>query len=172
MATIKTHEGLWLDVLDPDPTQIGIADIAHSLSLTARFNGHTDELYSVAQHSVNVSWDVPTEDALWGLMHDAAEAYIGDLASPIKQAFPEFQAMEDWLLEVIGRRFGLAWPVPLSVWEADKRAVEREMYYLMGIQGCFRPFEDLSYGVGIEIAWPPLAAEAMFLRRFNELMDG
>ena len=84
---IQTFTGRAFYVLDPRPEDVDIEDIAHALSMQCRFAGHCREFYSVAQHSVTASWLVPPEDALWGLLHDAAEAYVVDLPRPIKRAW-------------------------------------------------------------------------------------
>lgn len=76
--SIRTHSG-WLHVLTPTPDEIHIRDIAHALSMICRFGGHVDSFYSVAQHSVIVSYHVPPDMALVGLLHDAAEFAVGDL---------------------------------------------------------------------------------------------
>ena len=79
----------------PDPEQIQIEDIAHALSNLCRFGGHTREFYSVAQHSVLVSQNVPDDLRLVGLMHDATEAYCGDMIRPLKNVLPEFKELEN-----------------------------------------------------------------------------
>ncbi|MFG0247924.1 MAG: phosphohydrolase, partial [Phycisphaeraceae bacterium JB051] len=79
MSWIQTYTGKAFYPLREDPGIIDIRDIAHALSLQCRFNGHCSDFYSVAQHSVHVSEVVPQAFALWGLLHDAAEAYMSDL---------------------------------------------------------------------------------------------
>ena len=80
-----TYTGKHVHSLSPHPEEIDIDDVAHSLSQMCRFLGHTDGFYSVGQHSVLVSELVPAQDALWGLLHDASEAYLCDLPAPIKR---------------------------------------------------------------------------------------
>lgn len=84
MTWIQTHSGRKFDLGAPDPSSVRIDDIAQHLSLTNRFNGATREPYSVAQHSCLVSDACPREYRLQGLLHDAAEAYVGDLTRPLK----------------------------------------------------------------------------------------
>ena len=101
----QTYTGKQLWVLDPRPEDICIEDVAHSLSMLCRFNGHCQEFYSVAQHSVFVSqvmlpgeygnW-IPAEARLEALLHDAAEAYVGDMIRPLKLSLgPEFKRAEE-----------------------------------------------------------------------------
>lgn len=81
---IQTFTGKIVYPFSPDYEQINIVDIAHALSMKCRFNGHCREFYSVAQHCVEVSklsWN-----PLLGLLHDAPEAYIGDISAPIKNS--------------------------------------------------------------------------------------
>ncbi|MEM4379972.1 MAG: hypothetical protein QXL01_04720, partial [Thermoplasmatales archaeon] len=80
---IETYSGKKFDYLAQ--SELDIEDIAHALSNLCRFNGHTRVFYSVAEHSVNVSSMVPPELKIAALLHDAAEAYIGDVPSPLKQ---------------------------------------------------------------------------------------
>ena len=83
---IETYTGKKVYPLEPDEKTLCVEDIAHALALTCRFGGHCSEFYSVAQHSCLVSDLCPGELKLAGLMHDAAEAYLGDVVSPIKPA--------------------------------------------------------------------------------------
>jgi 5'-deoxynucleotidase YfbR-like HD superfamily hydrolase len=82
---ISTYTGKKFSLTNPHLDDICIEDIAHSLSLTNRYNGHTEQAYSVAQHSLVVSLLCPPELALEGLMHDAGEAYTGDIVRPLKR---------------------------------------------------------------------------------------
>jgi 5'-deoxynucleotidase YfbR-like HD superfamily hydrolase len=80
-------------------------DIAHALSNICRYAGHTKRFYSVAEHCVVMAELFPDE-AKAALLHDAAEAYFGDLPRPIKQMFPQFREMEHTLLSLIFKLTG------------------------------------------------------------------
>ncbi len=133
----QTRFGM-IDFADPRPEQIDFYDIAHALSLICRFGGACRRFYSVAEHSINVSRLLePFGLAREGLLHDAAEAYLGDMPTPLKRLFPEFSKLEDRLMEIIAGVFGLDWPFPELVKEADRYMLEREAEALMtrGIEG-------------------------------------
>lgn len=83
---IQTFTGKKIDLLEPSPDDICKEDIAHALSQICRFCGHCDEFYSVAQHSVLVKRIAPPEFAIEALLHDAHEAYLGDVTRPLKLA--------------------------------------------------------------------------------------
>ena len=108
--------------LDPRPEEIQIEDVAHALGHLCRFAGHTSSFYTVAQHSVLVSRICEPQDALWGLLHDASEAYLGDMVRPLKRQ-PEmasYQEAEERLMAAICERFGLPAAMPESVVRADE----------------------------------------------------
>lgn len=84
-SRIKTFTGRWFDTLDPDPDSVDIRDIAHALALNNRFTGHSRVPYSVAEHCVRMSHITPLELALDALMHDVGEAYLPDMAAPLKR---------------------------------------------------------------------------------------
>lgn len=107
MGWIQTASGKKFSILEPDVDQIDIDDIAHALSMLCRFNGHCTKFYSVAEHSVHVSREVEPELALVGLLHDAAEAYLGDIPTPLKRLLPNFKEFEDRMEEAIGTKFGI-----------------------------------------------------------------
>src|ERR1039458_2829532 len=120
-GSIRTYSGLIFWPLNPDPALIRIEDIAHSLAHQCRFGGHSRVFYSVAQHSVRVSEICATEDALWGLLHDASEAYLVDVPAPLKQlpAVAANRRAEQRLQAIIFERFGLPARQPKSVTAAD-----------------------------------------------------
>lgn len=125
---IVTHSGKQFDFHNPTPDMVCIEDIAHALSMSCRFGGHTQYHYSVAQHSMNVALLVPQEHKLVALLHDATEAYIGDMVSPLKVLMPEFKKKEQQIWEVIAEKFGV--PVemdPIIKWaDLQMLRVERE----------------------------------------------
>jgi 5'-deoxynucleotidase YfbR-like HD superfamily hydrolase len=104
---IITKSGKKIDLLQPDPQEFSISDIAHALSHLCRFTGHTRRFYSVAQHSLMVSELVPQALAKEALLHDAAEAYIGDVSTPLKILLPEYRSIEERIELAIHQRFQL-----------------------------------------------------------------
>ena len=113
--------------LDPRASEVQIVDIARALSMQCRWGGHVDRFFSVAQHCVMVSEHCPTYP-LRGLLHDAAEAYLVDVPSPIKKHLLGYEAIERRLLQVIGERFGIEDldHMPAEVHAADARALVTE----------------------------------------------
>ena len=107
MVWIQTFTGKKFPLDNPDPELIDIEDIAHALSLLCRFNGHCTKFYSVAEHSVHVSREIAPTLAMVGLLHDAAEAYLGDVPSPLKSQLPQFKEFEWKMEQAIGERFGI-----------------------------------------------------------------
>lgn len=128
---IRTYTGIMFNVFEPKPELINIEDIAHALSNQCRFSGHTAEFYSVAQHSVTVSFMVEKRHALAALLHDAAEAYLVDMPTPIKVVMPEYSKAEDKIMQVIAEKFGFQYPFHKAIKEADKAMLETEWCGLM-----------------------------------------
>ncbi|MBU0703567.1 MAG: phosphohydrolase [Chloroflexi bacterium] len=121
-----TFSGVKFYPLDPRPEDINVTDIARGLAFQCRFNGHVEEFYSVAQHSILVASILPDDLKLWGLMHDAAEAYIGDMVRPLKLHQPTFRAVEAKIMAVICERLGLPIEEPPEVKSADIRLLVTE----------------------------------------------
>ena len=138
MSIIRTYTGKNFNLKDPDPNQVDIEDIAHALSNLCRFTGHTKFFYSVAQHSLLVSKMLlrdgySHEVALYGLLHDATEAYIGDIASPLKNLIPVYKKIERRIEKTIAKKFNLNWRVARAIIkEYDLMALNTERRDLMG----------------------------------------
>ena len=169
---IQTFTGEKAYVRNPWATRIVLADIAHALSNICRYNGHCEPFYSVAQHSVHVSYLVPPELAAAGLLHDAAEAYTGDIPKPWKQELPDFRALSAMWESAIMIRFRVNIST-LAVKHADDTALATEKRDLMVHN---TPWVEWAHGApevdpdpfGI-IPLTPKEAEADFLGRAREL---
>lgn len=172
LAWIQTNSGKRFNPTEPVPDAIIIQDIAHSLSMQCRFSGHVNRFYSVAQHSVGVSYLCNAEDALWGLLHDATEAYLVDIPSPLKRddKFVFYRDMEAKMQTAICERFGLEDKEPPSVKKADQLMLVTEARDLMcplrpdWVQIC----EPLPFTID---PLPPHKAKELFLRRFFQLIE-
>ena len=135
-STMTLFSGTTIDLKDIKAAHINIHDIAHALAYTCRFSGHTRVFYSVAEHSVHTakylekrgqSLDVQR----WGLLHDATEAYLGDVITPLKSLLPTYKYYEHEFMKAIAERFGLMLPIPEAVHEADKIMLQMEMRDLL-----------------------------------------
>lgn len=166
---IQTYTGRQFYPFKPEQSEVVIEDIAHHLSNICRFTGACRVHYSVAQHSVIVSQLVPTEFSLWGLLHDAEEAYLNDMASPVKPGFPEFKTVAQAVQVRILEQFGLSLPEPDCVKHADLIMVATESRDLMANAPTMwkLPVAPLS-GLTV-VPWTPDQAEREFLRRFEEV---
>ena len=158
-----------VDILHLQPEQISIHGIAHALSRLCRFGGNLDEHYSVAQHSVLVSQLLEKIDppaALWGLMHDAAEAYLVDLPSPIKRILPQYEKYENKILDDLGLHFRLG-KMSRSVKAADRAVCYREQTCLQHVPEFYFPASSLVAPIITPIS--AIEAEIMFLRQYLKL---
>jgi len=131
VSLILTSEGQWFDFTKPEAHSYKIEEIAHALSNVGRFTGHTRAFYSVAQHSVLVSYHVPPEMALTALLHDASEAYLGDVSTHLKALLPEYKKIEQATERAIAKTFGTDFPLPVVVKAADYRMFVTEVRDLM-----------------------------------------
>lgn len=176
---IQAHSGQHVYPLYPAVGDFNIKDIAHALSNLCRFNGHCSEFYSVAQHSVMVSMYLPDELQMWGLLHDAAEAYIGDLPRPLKRhgrLGDAFVDAENVLLACIAEAFKLSWPMPEAVHQADLWMLCAEGRDLMGNPEWVQEYRARVHPplepVPTIDAWPPAQAEVTFLLQYYALKYG
>lgn len=116
---IETFTGKFINCGDPHQEDICIEDIAHGLSMECRFGRQLPKFYSVAQHSILTAGLVSKEHKLAALLHDASEAYIGDMASPTKKQLPDYKKMEATLMKAIAKKFGFEYPLHKEIKEAD-----------------------------------------------------
>lgn len=171
--TILTASGQHFDLTSPATSPINILTIAHALSHLCRFTGHCREFYSVAQHSLMVSFLVPPEHALAGLLHDAAEAYVGDVSAPLKQLLPDYKAVERQVEAAVLRYFDLPPELPGCVKAADLVMLATEQRDLMSHAHQAEVWTSLK---GIDaladrlVPMHPVVARRAFLERFATLV--
>ena len=167
---IHTFSGIAFDLLNPKPEMILIEDIVHSLSLINRFNGAARFPYSVAQHSLYVAGLLPPELKLHGLLHDAPEAYVGDMVSPLKKIMTEYKEVEAGIARVVAEVFGLTWPAPPEVKKADLAVLsaEREQVLLPSYGPWYKNF-PLPADIHIEeMSW--VQVKELFSSELNALL--
>lgn len=131
---IRTFKGRLVDIENILPSDIDVYDIAHALANIGRYVGHAPRFYSVAQHSCLVAQKCPAEFQLEGLLHDAAEAYTGDLARPVKHllnrwAEGKLKKLEEDIERAIAIEFGLTFPWPDCVKQADNELLRIEQIH-------------------------------------------
>lgn len=169
-ASIVTYTGREISPLNPNPKDISIIDIAKALSQLCRYTGHPKFLYTVAQHSVLLSDRVPEEWAMHALLHDAPEAYLGDLSSPLKETDDlgrVYRKYERIMQRAIWEAFGLENGIPFEVEKADKMMLATEADQIMP-----RNFPEYGYErFDLKIVpWSEKRAEREFILRYEELM--
>lgn len=177
-ADDDSRKGNWIQVysgnkyypLDPRVEDVRITDIAHSLSLLCRYNGHIERFYSVAEHCWLLSYAVPKEYALQALLHDGCEAYTSDIPRPLKYTpeLKKFRHIEDINTTVVFEKFGLTFPEAAIVKELDARMVSNETRALCTVMhpsfGVLEPIPKVRIR-----GWMPRTAERKYLERFEEL---
>jgi hypothetical protein len=174
---IETFSGAAFHFMNPAPEEIHIADIAHALSNQCRYAGHVKKFYSVAEHCVHL-YDYAFKNNLGDeqtrltlLLHDASEAYLSDIARPIKMCIPQYREIEIRIEEAIAKKFDLVYPFPDMVKELDTRI-------LMDERPQVKEPSDLVWGVtaeplGITLKfWDTKMAWLLFLDRYKEAIGG
>lgn len=163
---IQTHSGGYFNFRAPETHDFSIYDIAHALSHICRFTGHTHGFYSVAEHSVLVSMIVPKPLALKALLHDAAEAYLGDVSAPLKAMLPDYKAIESRVERALLTHFGVDPTFDPIIKHADLRALVTESRDLMALPIEIPGVEPTAYCI---TPLSPSEAAVVFLQRFFEL---
>lgn len=174
---IETYTGRTFKPLEPEWSDVRIEDIAHALGNQCRYSGHSRFRYSVGEHSVRVSEAIEEAggsyvEQMWGLLHDASEAYLVDLPTPLKatRALGDpYRAAESLLMAAICHRFGLPKKQPEIVGVFDVRLLATEVRDLMhGERDYWKKIKAEPLPGRIR-PWADGVAEAEFLRRFRRL---
>lgn len=165
VGVIETYSGSSVDVMNFDLSSVNLDDIAQSLALICRYNGHIPSFYSVAEHSVRVAWwlrqhGYDEEIQLSGLLHDAAECYVGDMIRPLKRV-PEVgkvhQGLEHAISKQIHTVLGGTFPHPKAVHDADRAIYD---------------WEVANIRTGKATGWSWDMAKEAFLDRYQYLTSG
>ena len=143
---MRTSSGIYINILDPKPEDFLIDDIAHALSQIPRFGGHMPEWYSVADHCVKcaVMAEAKGYDVFEALMHDASEAYLCDVVSPLKKVLPDYEKVEDNFMKAIASKFGFTYPLSPQIKEIDRLVLEYEWKIMVG--EIFPPKKSIEQG--------------------------
>lgn len=172
---IRTYSGKRFNVFEPRTEDVDIVDIAHALSFTCRFSGHTTQFYSVAEHCLNMCALLPDDLKIYGLLHDAAEAYLTDVPTPIKKQMPDIHILESKVMQVVAVKFKLQYQYFLcrEIKDMDWAlcVAEAKQFLSEGIKGwtAVLPQKDIR-----RLPFPPMAmssVEEQFLFNFYRLME-
>jgi uncharacterized protein len=177
MTWFQTYSGKRFNPTNPNSDDIDIADIAHALSMQCRFNGHTVDFYSVAEHSVRVanylhSIGCEKDVCMQGLLHDASEAYLGDVITPVKEELAEYRVIESYLQTLIYIKFEVPGEESDLVKEADKVLLMTERRDLL--PDILEDWPNLAEPLTEEIiyTWSPKVAKERFLDSFIRFRGG
>jgi hypothetical protein len=167
-SSIRLASGRYFDFDDLASNVVTIEDIAHALAHICRFCGHTRRFYSVAQHSVLASYHCA--DPYAALMHDAAEAVLGDVSSPLKRLLPDYRVIEERVESWLFCKFGVPFPLPACVKQADLLMLRWEQRDVMRAEAdVWEPTADVTPPRDRIIPHCPDIAREMFLDRYREL---
>jgi uncharacterized protein len=173
MSIIDLSTGTRMDLANPSLESISITDIANSLSKICRFTGHSTKFYSVAEHCVRASHIPKGYEAQFAtLMHDAHEAFCGDVSSPLKALLPDYKTVEAKLQQIVRERYAISHENDDIVRTCDLKMLATEKRDLMANSHTY--WDILKHVEPLTVAitpWDHALAKKMFLRRFNELND-
>lgn len=166
---IMLASGSWFDLLDPSNSDFTIQDIAQGLGNICRYAGQCSHFYSVAEHSLHVS-TVAENFKLEALMHDAAEAFLGDVTRPLKQLLPQYKKIETSVEKAIFHRFDLDYSALVLLKKTDLSVLAAEQEQIMPKGTDYWTSECGVLPAKIKIQFlPPQQATAEFLARYDEL---
>lgn len=155
---IRTNTGLFVNVFNTNPEMICVEDIAHALSRQPRFGGHLNRHYSVAQHSVLCARKAKTLlEKRAALFHDASEAYMLDMPTPIKARLKNYKRIEKRLHKVIMDKFSIPYPYSPNI-----KLIDTEMFHLEYDMVAVN--DDPSF-----VCWGPKRAKNEFLKTYKKL---
>ncbi len=174
--TIKVHAGHYVDLANPDPNTIEIQSIAAALSKICRFGGHCPRFYSVAEHCV-LATELAFKEGIRGsgllaiLLHDAAEAYIGDMVKPLKVTIPQYTEAENRIELAIEQAFGIDFQWHQDVIKKFDRAMLKAEKTSMWPEDKeeWAGFSQIMTA-NVELHhWSPSIAQRMFLYTYEEM---
>ena len=168
--TILLQSGHYFDLLDPHGSEFTIEDIAQGLSMVCRFAGQCSAFYSVAEHSYHTSFLVDGPLRRAALMHDASEAFIGDVTRPLKSVLPEYRAIENAIEAAIVDRFDIHGAADPGVKAADIVMLHAEQAAMMPrhVDRWTTSPDDAPLPILFR-HWTPRMARTVFLDRYVEL---
>ena len=172
---IETYKGNDFDYENIETNHVDIEDIAHSLSMNCRFNGHCDRFYSVAEHSIYVSELVKPEWAMAALLHDATEAYMPDVNKPLKMFWSlgfDIKAFEDRIMNHIYSHLEIDHneEIHKEIKRYDLAILREEKNALFQRRNLWRFPDGTPYVDTVIRALSAGEAEADFLERYYHLM--
>ena len=162
---MQTVRGKQFWPMDPRPEDFDIRDIAHALSMLCRFGGHCLRYYSVAEHSVLMTRRASQPNRLVTLLHDASEAYLVDMPSPVKKSMPEYRIAEGMVQVALAKKYALPYPFPGEVHDLDTRILTDEVQQNMAPRP--QPWDVGAEPLGVTLQfWSPEQACYEFLREY------
>lgn len=160
---IRLYTGTQFYFARPTINMIKLEDIVWGLSHMNRFAGHTDHPLSVAQHACHVHDLAPDDCKKEALHHDDSESILGDVTSGLKALLPEYRDMEVKVEKLVARKFGLRYPYPAAVKQADLIALADEMVSFTNRTDWKNlPFPPSGKKL---VAWSPARARTEFMKR-------
>lgn len=169
---IETYTGRHFHFMEPDASEVDIADIAYALAHTTRWGGHCSPAITVAQHCVFVARMLRNKACspmvqLQGLLHDAPEAYIPDIPSPLKPFLNNFSEIDHWIERAIFEAFGVEYPLDPLVKLMDEECLRWEYRDLMRGKSLPAPH---GYRSTLRV-WNAQESEKEFLGTFFSLIE-